>query len=126
VPFLYHGLKTGKKMKILNLILGCLLPLAVLAGPKQTVKIKTSAICEMCKERIEKNLTLSKGVKKADLDLNDKVIHITYDAGKTDVEALKKAITEVGYDADDAKAEPKGYDKLPSCCKKGSASAAHH
>ncbi len=88
------------------------------AGPKETVKIKTSAICEMCKERIEKNLTLTKGVKKAELDLNDKVISVTYDAGKTDVAALKKAIVEVGYDADDVAADGKAYEKLPSCCKK--------
>lgn len=102
-----------------NLLLGFLfISFASLAGPKETVKIKTSAICEMCKERIEKNLTLSKGVKKAELDLNDKVIEVTFDAGKTDVAAIKKAINEVGYDADDSPAISKAYDKLPNCCRK--------
>ncbi len=54
--------------KILFLLL---LPFGLLAGPSQTVKIKTSAICEMCKERIEKNLALTKGVEKSDLNLED-------------------------------------------------------
>ena len=37
---------------------------------------------------------------------------------KTNVAKLKKAITEVGYDADEVVAETAGYNKLPSCCKK--------
>ena len=45
-----------------------------LSGPTQTVKIKTSAICEMCKERIEKNLALTKGVEKSDLNVEDQAI----------------------------------------------------
>jgi len=95
-----------------------LAPAVLMAGPKVKIKIRTSAICEMCKERIEKNLTLSKGVKRAELDLNDKVVTVTYDVSKTTFEAVKKAITEVGYDADEAVADAKGYEKLPSCCKK--------
>ena len=31
---------------------------------------------------------------------------------------LKKAVTKVGYDADDLPADPKAYDDLPKCCKK--------
>ena len=95
-----------------------LLPLLALAGPKETVKIKTSAICEMCKERIEKNLALTKGVAKSDLNLDDKVITVEYDAGKIDAAGIRKAISETGYDADEMKAVAKSYSKLPSCCKK--------
>ena len=42
------------------------------------VNIKTSAICKMCKNRIEKDLSLTKGVKKADLNLDNKVLVRTY------------------------------------------------
>ena len=87
----------------------------------QTVKIKTSAICEMCKERIEKKLAFTKGVTDVNLDVDskDKVATIIFNPKKTNVAKLKKAIAEVGYDADEVVAETAGYDKLPGCCKKG-------
>ncbi|MFD3394083.1 heavy metal-associated domain-containing protein [Aquirufa sp. OSTEICH-129V] len=90
-----------------------------LSGPTQTVKIKTSAICEMCKERIEKNLALTKGVEKSDLNLEDQSnITVVYNPDKIDVAKIKQVIAETGYDADDVKAIKKSFDKLPSCCKK--------
>jgi copper chaperone CopZ len=95
-----------------------ILPFLALAGPKEIVKIKTSAICEMCKERIEKNLALTKGVAKSDLNLDDKVITVEFDAAKIDAAGIKKVISESGYDADDVKAVAKDYAKLPNCCKK--------
>lgn len=84
------------------------------------VKIKTSAICEQCKERIERNLAYEKGVKEADLDVKTKVVTIKYNPKKTDVAKLKANITKTGYDADEVVADPAGYAKLPSCCKKTS------
>ena len=102
--------------KILFLLL---LPFGLLAGPSQTVKIKTSAICEMCKERIEKNLALTKGVEKADLNLEDQSnITVVYNPDKIDVAKIKLVIAETGYDADEVKALKKSFDKLPNCCKK--------
>lgn len=86
------------------------------------VKIKTSAICSMCKERIERNLAFEKGVKESNLDLKDKVVTVKYNPKKTDVAKIKANISKTGYDADDITADEKGYAKLPSCCKKG----GHH
>jgi len=90
-----------------------------LSGPTQTVKIKTSAICEMCKERIEKNLALTKGIEKSDLNLEDQSnITVVYNPDKIDVAKIKQVIAETGYDADDVKAIKRSYEKLPNCCKK--------
>lgn len=89
-------------------------------GDKE-IKIKTSAICEMCKARIERNLGLSKGVKEANLDLNNKVVTVKYNPSKTTAEAVKATITNTGYDADELPAAEKAYNKLPSCCKKTAA-----
>jgi periplasmic mercuric ion binding protein len=83
------------------------------------VKIQTSAQCGMCKERIEKNLSFERGVKSVDLDLETKVLTLTYNEQRTDADKLRKAVTKIGYDADDQEAELKAYDKLPACCKKG-------
>ncbi len=91
-----------------------------MSEPPTKVKIKTSAICEMCKARIEKKMAFTKGVVESDLDLKDKVITVSYHSNKTDVNKIKKAINEVGYDADETKAIDKSYEKLPSCCKKDS------
>jgi periplasmic mercuric ion binding protein len=87
----------------------------------ETVKIKTSAICEQCKEIIEKKLAFTKGVVESnvDLDSKEKVTTVVFNPKKTNAEKIKKAIAEVGYDADEKVAEPAGYEKLPGCCKKG-------
>ncbi len=89
------------------------------AGPKvETIKIKTSSQCGDCKERIEEALAFEKGVKSSALDLETKIVTVTYKAGKTTPEKIRKAISKVGYDADDVPAENKAYGKLPACCKK--------
>ncbi|MFD1143122.1 heavy-metal-associated domain-containing protein [Larkinella insperata] len=86
---------------------------------EKEVKIKTSAICSMCKERIERNLAFEKGIKESNLDLKDKVVTVKYNPKKTDVAKIKANISKTGYDADEVTADEKGYAKLPSCCKKG-------
>ncbi|UFH52909.1 heavy-metal-associated domain-containing protein [Spirosoma sp. KNUC1025] len=86
---------------------------------EKEVKIKTSAICGMCKSRIERNLTFEKGVKEANLDVKSKIVTIKYNPSKTDVSKLKANISKTGYDADEVVADEAGYNKLPSCCKKG-------
>ncbi len=110
--------------KVLAFLFVAFLSFGAMAKGEKEVKIKTSAICEMCKERIEKNLTLSKGVKEAILDLDSKVVTIKYNDKKTNAAQLKKVINTTGYDADDVMADQKSHDKLPSCCQKGN--TMHH
>ncbi len=82
------------------------------------IKIKTSAVCGSCKNRIETALAFEKGVKKATLDLKTNVVTVTYNPKKTTPAKIRIAISNAGYDADDVKASTKGYNKLPNCCKK--------
>lgn len=84
----------------------------------QVVKFKTSAVCGMCKATLEKGLAYEKGVDKATLDENSKVLTVQYNGTKTSVEKLKKAVNELGYDADDSPATPRAYNRLDECCKK--------
>ena len=88
------------------------------ADDDKVVKIKTTAVCEMCKARIERTLGLSKGVKESNLDLKDKVVTVKYNPRKTTPEEIRATIVNTGYDADDALANQKAHDKLPNCCKK--------
>jgi copper chaperone CopZ len=83
------------------------------------IKIKTSATCDMCKETIEKNLAFEKGIKKSVLDVDTKIVTVTYNAEKTSPEKIRQAISKIGYDADEVPADPKAYKKLDDCCKKG-------
>ncbi len=87
-------------------------------GGIENVKIKTSAQCEMCKKRIEDRLNNEKGVKWVNLDLATKYVEVRYDSKKTSVDKIRKAISEVGYDADSVKANEEAYSKLPGCCRK--------
>lgn len=87
---------------------------------KATIKIKTSAECDMCKKRIEKEMAFIKGVKKAELDLATRVLTVTYQTKKTSPEAIKTAVSKIGYDADEMKADNKAYKKLPECCQSNS------
>ena len=83
------------------------------------LKVKTSAVCEMCKETIEKELAFEKGVKKSTLDVPSKIVTVVYNPDKTTPEKIRKAISNAGYDADEIPANPKSYKKLDACCKKG-------
>jgi copper chaperone CopZ len=82
------------------------------------IKIKTSAVCGMCKEKIEKELQFEKGVTAVTLDSETKICSITYKIDKTTPEKLRMAISKIGYDADEVLADPKAYEKLSPCCKK--------
>ncbi len=84
------------------------------------VKIKTSAQCDMCKERIENGLYTQKGVVSAIQDLETKTLTIKYRAAKISVASLRLFISSLGYDADDIIADKNAHDHLPACCQVGS------
>ncbi|OJJ23139.1 MerP protein [marine bacterium AO1-C] len=84
-----------------------------------TIEIKTSSQCEMCKERIEKAMAYEKGIKSAVLNVESKILTVTYKTRKTNPDKIRKAVSKVGYDADEVPAWKKAYDKLPACCQKG-------
>ena len=86
-----------------------------------TAQFKTSAVCDMCKARIEKSLAYEKGVQSASLDVPSKVLTVTYRPEKTTEAALRTAVQKTGYDADGQTAEARAYARLPECCKKTNA-----
>ncbi len=87
----------------------------------EVIEIQTSAVCGDCKERLEHDMAFEKGVKFVELDSETKILTIKFKKGKTTKEDLKKAVTKIGYDADDLVAEQKAHDALPKCCQKGTA-----
>ena len=95
-------------------------PLAKAKGT-EIVQFKTSAVCDMCKARIEKSMAYEKGVQAATLDVPSKVLTVSYRPDKTTPAALRTAVQKTGYDADEATADARAYDRLPDCCKKTNA-----
>ena len=87
-------------------------------GAPEQVQFKTSAVCDMCKARLEKSLAYEKGVQAAHLDVPSKVLTVTYNPAKTTPTALQTAVQKTGYDADQLTADARAYDRLPDCCKK--------
>ena len=99
---------------------------ASFAQPKKNEKaiIKTNiycdhcAACESCGKNFQTELLKIKGVKMYELNEKDMTITVFYNGQKTDLQAIKTAITKLGYDADEMKADVASYDKLDDCCKK--------
>jgi cation transport ATPase len=81
-------------------------------------KIKTSAVCDMCKQNLERAMAYEKGVKKSSLDVSTAVLSVWYNPKKTNTHRIKSAISQSGFDADDVKSNPRAYEKLNDCCKK--------
>lgn len=84
----------------------------------QSVVIHTSSQCEMCEEKIETRLQALSGVKTADLNLKTGDVQVQFNPEKVNIDKLKKTLSNLGYDADDVKADPEAYKSLPACCKK--------
>ena len=84
----------------------------------ETIKIKTSAVCDMCKTTIEKGIAYEKGVQNVNLDVTTQMLTVQFRADKTNVDVLRAAVNNLGYDADETPANPKAYSRLDDCCKK--------
>lgn len=74
--------------------------------------------CDNCKARIEKVLMKEYGVTAVKVDVKKKTTTVTWIKDRTNIENIKTAIANAGYDADDVSAEETAYRRLPKCCKK--------
>lgn len=110
-------------MKRFNLSLFVLFGLALSSFAQQKVSekaiIKTPTVqCDQCKDRIEKYLAHQYGISTVRVDYKRKTTTVTWLTDRTNIEIIKAAIANAGYDADDITAEEEAYKKLPKCCKK--------
>ena len=84
-----------------------------------TVTIKTpNALCENCKSRIETYLKRYDGVMEVTVNYRKGETKVKYFTDRTDIEQIKTAIANCGYDADDVPANEDSYNRLPKTCKK--------
>jgi Cu(I)/Ag(I) efflux system membrane fusion protein len=79
--------------------------------------LKVAGACDMCKARIEKAAKSVEGVASAVWNKDNGQLHIHFDAGKTNLEVISKAVAKSGHDTNKDKADDKTYNALPGCCK---------
>ena len=61
--------------------------------------------CENCEKKIKGNLRFEKGVKEIKCNIEEQRVTITYDADKTNAEAIIKSFGKFGYQATEIKTE---------------------
>jgi copper chaperone CopZ len=84
-----------------------------------TATIKTpNALCESCKSRIETYLKRYDGVLEVNVNYRKAETKVKYVTDRINIEEIKAAIANAGYDADDVEASPDAYNRLPRSCKK--------
>ena len=89
-------------------------------GEKLDVTVMTPTIqCGMCEKNIEVGLAKVDGVASSTVDLATKTTKISFDAQKTDLLKIEKAISNLGYQANKTLANSEAYESLPACCKIG-------
>lgn len=81
----------------------------------KTETIKVFGNCEMCKDRIEK-AAKDEGASSAAWDSKTKMLTVSFEASKTNSDAIAKKISSVGHDTEKYKAPDDVYAKLPGCC----------
>src|SRR4051794_24723519 len=75
-------------------------------------------VCETCGQSFQDNLYKIKGLKMFEIDEKAMTITVYYNSRKTDLQTIRTAISKLGFDADEVKADPVAYSNLDQCCKK--------
>jgi copper chaperone CopZ len=111
---------------MIKLVLAAAFTLGAASGRAQVmprpvkVDINTpEAVCDPCKVKIE--ATVPKyvdGIVKITVYPKRKITQVTYYPDRTNIEEIKTAISNCGFDANEVLANPDVYKKLPDCCKK--------
>lgn len=83
----------------------------------KTIVIQTNAVCETCEKLFAEKVPYFKGVTDYSFDLKTAKMTVTYNPKKTTPEEIRKGVSDLGYNADDVKADAKAREKLPACCK---------
>lgn len=104
--------------KLLTFLIVAFMSMTIFAqkAEVQTITIQTNGTCEHCKKVMMDNVPQWKGVEKCTYDLKTAKVTITYQPQKTSPETLRQGISQLGYDADNVKANAEARAKLPACC----------
>ena len=98
---------------VFTMVIGC-------EGEQVNATVNTPTIqCGMCQKTIEMGLKNVPGVTHSAVDLETKTTKVIFDKAKTDLSKIEKAISGLGYQANETLADPIAYEGLLECCKIG-------
>ncbi len=106
-----------KKLLLMVVILLTTQWTTALSFPIEKVEIKTNAVCETCSNNLFKALMTSKGVQDVKINLEKSIVEVYYNSKKINAAQIREVISNVGYDADDVKANAKARATLDECCR---------
>ncbi len=120
VPVILFIHQPHLKMKsfILYFFISSLMLLAAATASAQkdsTVSFKVSGVCGMCKKRIEE-AAQGKGVSQANWNMETKMLTLTYNPSRTNLDKINNRIAAVGHDTEKKKADDAAYKALHECC----------
>lgn len=109
-------------MKALKLTLFLLISIVTITfaqknGIQKAVISTPTVNCEDCKSRIENRIVHEYGVSSIKADYRHHTVTAVWYTDRTNIENIKTALANLGYDADDVKADPDAYKKLPKTCQ---------
>lgn len=107
-----------KSIRLTLLFLFGLISFSFAQKATQKAMISTPTVnCEDCKSRIENRLVHEYGVASVKADYRHHNVTVVWITDRTNIENIKTALANLGYDADDVKADPEAYKKLPKTCQ---------
>jgi copper chaperone CopZ len=85
---------------------------------EETSIVLKSITCGMCVSNIEKALSQTEGVIRAEVSLKSKKAYVRFNDRITTIEKIEESISAAGYDANNKAADPEAFVGLSECCKK--------
>ena len=90
-------------MKLLSTLLGLFLFSGMAMAKEATAKIKVKGMtCGACVVTVKKALTSTKGVKSAEVSLEQELASVLYDDEQVNEQKLREAINKTGFKAEPA------------------------
>lgn len=84
----------------------------------QKAVIQTPGVqAEVCKTGIENFLKHEYGISTVKADYRRHTVTVTWYTDRTNIENIKTALANMGYDADDVTANPDSFKRLPASCR---------
>jgi len=75
-----------------------------------------NGVCGMCQYTIETAVYEVNGVAEAHWDVETKVLSVSFDPGKTDLQTINEAVNASGYDTEYTTGNNEAYAELNPCC----------
>lgn len=102
--------------KIIFVSLFSLLATATFAQSKTDTTMIVNGVCGMCQRTIEGAANKVPGVQEASWNSDSKLFTVSYDPGKTNLQAISDSINASGYDTEYNTATDEAYYGLHKCC----------